>query len=85
MSSGALKKSISYVDTEYGRVMLDEAKSLYWHANPTAALLLDVLEGGGDAEEAARRIVSRFDIDERTAMADVRGAIDQLRERGLLS
>ncbi|QWF85067.1 lasso peptide biosynthesis PqqD family chaperone [Amycolatopsis sp. CA-230715] len=85
MKNRALKGNVSQADTEYGRVLLDEVKSRYWHVNPTAALVLDVLGAGGTAEEAARRIVHRFEIDEKTALADVRDTIDTLRERGLLA
>ncbi|WP_428846879.1 PqqD family peptide modification chaperone [Nocardia terpenica] len=70
VNNGALNRNIVQVDTEYGRVLLDEAKSIYWLANPTAALLLDILDRGGDAEEAVRQIVRRLDIDEKTPTRD---------------
>ncbi|KUN91688.1 lasso peptide biosynthesis PqqD family chaperone [Streptomyces caeruleatus] len=84
MTAFTVRDGISRVGTEYGDVILDETNGRYWHVNPTAALVLDTVEHGGDGEKAAERLVSRFGIDHGTARTDAEKILSRLVELGVL-
>jgi DNA-binding MarR family transcriptional regulator len=79
-----LRKGVSSADTEYGVVLLDEDTGRYWNLNPTAAVALRTLLGGGTADEAARQLTERYAVDAATAGRDVQELVDRLSEAGLV-
>ncbi|CAM3922220.1 lasso peptide biosynthesis PqqD family chaperone [Nocardiopsis rhodophaea] len=84
MATFSLGSGISRVRTDYGDVILDEAKGIYWHANPTAVLVLDTVEHGGGLEEAAERLMAEFGIDRSTARSDAETLLGRLRDLGVV-
>lgn len=84
MPEFSIRAGISRARTDYGDVILDETTGHYWHANPTAALVVDTVECGGGTEQAAERLVSEFGIDHPTAHSDAENLLNQLRELGVL-
>jgi len=80
MAALSIRSGISRVRTDYGDVILDEGKGFYWHANPTAVLVLDTIVEGGDADQAVERIVEEFGIDQSTARSDVETLLGHLRK-----
>ena len=80
-----LRDRVSTADTEYGTVLLDEDSGDYWNLNPTGALVVRVLLDGGDAADAAQRLMQQYDIDARTARADVDDLLTGLRAAGLVT
>ncbi|WP_043619128.1 lasso peptide biosynthesis PqqD family chaperone [Nonomuraea candida] len=84
MTTFSIKDGISRVRTDYGDVLLDETEGRYWHANRAAGLVLDVVEQGGGAEQAAERLVAEFGIDGGTARTDAETLLRHLRDLGML-
>ncbi|WP_433259752.1 lasso peptide biosynthesis PqqD family chaperone (plasmid) [Streptosporangium sp. CA-135522] len=80
----SFRDGISRAHTDYGDVILDEISGHYWHANPTAALVLETIEHGGDAADAAGRLVAEFGVDSSVARADVDELLSRLRKLGVL-
>jgi hypothetical protein len=80
-----LRDAISRINTEYGDVILDERTGRYWHANPTAVIILDTVAQGGTTEDAVRRIVAEFAVDADIARDDVEILVARLRQIGVLA
>jgi coenzyme PQQ synthesis protein D (PqqD) len=80
-----IKGEISRVVTEYGDVILDERSGHYWHANRTAAIVLDAIAQDGNCEQAVQRLVFEFDLDRETAQVDVDTLVARLREIGVVT
>jgi PqqD family protein of HPr-rel-A system len=79
-----LRGRVSAADTEYGTVLLDEASGDYWNLNPTGALVVRTLLDGGDATDAAQRLMAEYAVDAGTARTDVGELLDRLRSAGLI-
>ena len=79
-----LRDGVSSADTDYGIVLLDEDSGQYWNLNPTAALVLRTLLGGGTPAEVVRQVTERYSVDAETAGRDVRELVDGLRSAGLV-
>lgn len=77
-------KYLAVTDTEYGAVLLDTKTGEYWQLNPPAATVTRTLLDGGDAAEAVRRVVERFDVDEERASRDAHALIDNMRAAGVV-
>ncbi len=54
-----LRRGVSTADTDYGTTLLDEDSGEYFTLNPSGALVLRTLLGGGTADEAARALTER--------------------------
>lgn len=52
--------------------------------NETGAFLWHQLEAGAEKEELADRLTKEYDVDAKTAAADVDAFITQLREKALI-
>jgi hypothetical protein len=79
-----LREGVSAVDTEYGTALLDEDNGQYWELNPTGALVLRTLLGGGTPEGAVRALAEKYTVDVDTAGRDVAELLGGLREAGLV-
>lgn len=84
MADLSINSEISRVRTDYGDVLLDEGKGFYWHANPTAVLVLDTIADGGGTEQAVERLVEEFGIDQSAARSDTATLLRRLRELGVV-
>ena len=79
-----LRDGVSTADTEYGVVLLDENSGDYWTLNPTGALVLRTLLGGGTRQQAVQAVGTEYAVDQQTADRDVAELIDDLRAAGLV-
>jgi coenzyme PQQ synthesis protein D (PqqD) len=80
-----LRNGVSAADTDYGVALLDEDTAEYWNLNPTGALILRILLGGGTSADAVQALVERFDVDVDTASLDVQDLLGGLRSAGLVA
>ena len=79
-----LRDGVSSADTDYGIILLDENSGQYWNLNPTAALVLRTLLGGGTPAEAVRQVTEQYAVDADAAGRDVAELVDSLRSAGLV-
>lgn len=79
-----LRDGVSAVDTEDGIALLDEDSGEYWELNPSGALVLRTLLGGGSPEGAAHALTSEYAVDAGTASRDVEELVGGLRDAGLV-
>jgi hypothetical protein len=80
-----LRRGVSAADTDDGTTLLDEDSGEYFTLNPSAALVLRTLLGGGTAAEAARAITAEYEVDAETADRDVADLVAELRSAGLVT
>jgi hypothetical protein len=80
-----LRPGVSAADTDYGTTLLDEDSGEYFTLNPSAALVLRTLLGGGTAAEAARALTAGYAVDTDTADRDVADLVEELRSAGLVA
>ncbi|AEH09779.1 MULTISPECIES: lasso peptide biosynthesis PqqD family chaperone [Protofrankia] len=80
-----LRQAVAHTETDYGAALLDERSGRYWSLNPTGALVLRVLLGGGSPADAAAAVTDTCDVDATTADRDVRALLTELRAAGLLA
>ncbi|MDQ3150730.1 MAG: lasso peptide biosynthesis PqqD family chaperone [Actinomycetota bacterium] len=79
-----LRAGVSTAEVDHGTALLDEDHGQYWNLNPTGALVLQTLLGGGTAAQAAQALADQYAVDIDTAGQDVRELVDELRSAGLL-
>jgi Coenzyme PQQ synthesis protein D (PqqD) len=80
-----LRDGVSAADTDYGMALLDEDSGQYWNLNPTAALALRTLLGGGTTAQAVQDLTEQYAVDADIANRDVEELLDQLRSAGLVT
>jgi hypothetical protein len=80
-----LRDGVSTADTDDGIALLDEDSGEYWNLNPTGALVLRTLLGGGTSTDAAQALVESYDVDAGTASRDVQDLLGGLRSAGLVA
>lgn len=80
-----LHPNISTVDTDDGRVLLDERTGRYFQLNSSGALILDALATGTDAQQAAHLLTRRYTVAYDRAITDVTALINYLRTAGLIT
>ncbi len=80
-----LRDGVSAADTDYGMALLDEDGGQYWNLNPTAALALRTLLGGGTTAQAAQELTEQYAVDADTASRDVEDLVGELHAAGLVS
>jgi len=80
-----LRRGVSTADTDYGTTLLDEDSGEHFTLNPSGALVLRTLLGGGSAADAARALASEYDVDAPTADQDVADLLAELRSSGLVT
>jgi Coenzyme PQQ synthesis protein D (PqqD) len=80
-----LRDGVSAADTDYGMALLDEVSGEYWNLNPTAALALRTLLGGGSPAQAAQELTEQYAVDGETASRDVQDLLGELQSAGLVT
>jgi Coenzyme PQQ synthesis protein D (PqqD) len=80
-----LRDGVSAAETDYGMALLDEDSGQYWNLNPTAALALRILLGGGTTAQAVQDLTEQYAVDADTANRDVEELLDQLHSAGLVT
>jgi hypothetical protein len=81
----ALRDGISVAETDDGMALLDEDSGEYFTLNPTGALVLRSLLGGGTPVHAAEALASEYAIDENSAKRDVEELLSALRAANVLA
>jgi len=79
-----LRDGVSAADTDYGIALLDEHSGQYWNLNPTAALALRTLLGGGTTAHAVQELTEQYAVDAEIAKRDVEDLVGELRSAGLV-
>jgi Coenzyme PQQ synthesis protein D (PqqD) len=79
-----LRDGVSAADTDYGMALLDEVSGEYWNLNPTAALALRTLLGGGSPAQAVQELTEQYAVDAETAGQDVEDLVGELHSAGLV-
>ena len=79
-----LRDGVSAADTEYGMALLDEHSGQYWNLNPTAALALRMLLGGGTTAQAVQELTEQYAVDVETASQDIEDLVGELHSAGLV-
>jgi hypothetical protein len=77
----ALRQGVSFAQTRYGGVLLDEKEGVFWRLNPTAAVVISAITSGA---EPVMAVAGAFDITTDDATADIDELIAELRSAGLL-
>lgn len=65
-------------------LILDTGTNRIHQLNPTASLVWELCQSPMRLEDIAARLATAFDVDARTALTDVEGAVSQFRTLGLL-
>jgi Coenzyme PQQ synthesis protein D (PqqD) len=79
-----LRDGVSAADTDYGMALLDEDSGQYWNLNPTAALVLRTLLGGGTTAQAVQELTAQYAVDADTASRDIEDLVGELHAAGLV-
>jgi hypothetical protein len=79
-----LRDGVSAADTEYGMALLDEDSGQYWNLNPTGALALRMLLGGGTTAQAVQELTEQYAVDAETASQDIEDLVGELHAAGLV-
>lgn len=79
-----LRDGVFTAETEYGIALLDEDRDQYWTLNPSAAIVVRTLLGGGTDTSAVQALTEQYDVDIESANRDVRELVDELRSAGLV-
>ncbi|MGV9255026.1 lasso peptide biosynthesis PqqD family chaperone [Streptomyces sp. NPDC003697] len=80
-----LRGGILMAETEYGLALLDEKSGEYWTLNPSAAVVLETMLGGRDAQDAVHALTERYDVSDSLAQQDVDRILTELRSAGLVN
>ena len=79
-----LRDGVSAADTDYGITLLDEDSGQYWNLNPTAALALRTLLGGGTTAQAVQELTVEYAGVADTASQDIEDLVGELHAAGLV-
>jgi hypothetical protein len=79
-----LRDGVSIADTDYGVALLDEDSGQYWNLNPTGALALRTLLGGGTTAQVVQELTEQYAVDVETAGKDVEELLGELHGAGLV-
>ncbi len=80
----ALAPDVSMVGTEYGGVLLDQVRGVYWQLNRTGAQVLDGLLRGEGPQQVAQRLAAEHGEGGAQVHEDVRALIRAMAEAGLV-
>lgn len=76
-----LRQGVSFTQTRYGGVLLDEKEGVFWRLNPTAAAVISAITSGAEPVTA---VAAAFDVTTDDAAADIDELIAELRSGRLL-
>ena len=79
----SLAPGVSVLETEKGTVLFDGRQGRYFQLNELGLIVVRSLEEGKDADAIVRRVVEVYDVDAKTADADVRAFLPQIKELGV--
>lgn len=79
----SLAPGVSVLETEKGTVLFDGRRGRYFQLNELGLIVLKSLGEAMGVEAIVRRVVEAYDVDSRTADADVRAFLAQIKELGV--
>jgi hypothetical protein len=79
----SLAPGVSVLETEKGTVLFDGRQGRYFQLNELGRIVVRSLEEGKEADAIVRRVVEVYDVDAKTADADVRAFLAQIKELGV--
>ena len=79
----SLAPGVSVLETEKGTVLFDGRQGRYFQLNELGLIVVRSLEEGKDADAIVRRVVEAYDVDPKTADADVKAFLAQIKELGV--
>jgi hypothetical protein len=79
----SLAPGVSVLETEKGTVLFDGRQGRYFQLNELGLIVVRSLEEGKDADAIVRRVVEAYGVDAKTADADVRAFLAQIKELGV--
>lgn len=79
-----LRDDVFLAETEYGIALLNESSGQYWNLNPTGALILQTLLGGGSPAHAAEELTRQYEVDIDSAGQNVQELVGTLLSVGLV-
>ncbi|GCD92708.1 lasso peptide biosynthesis PqqD family chaperone [Embleya hyalina] len=79
-----LAHHVSTVETDYGVVLLDEKRGVYFTLNPSGALVLKSMLATGDLDSAVGALLAEFAVERAIAEADANGVVADLLAAGVL-
>ncbi|MFI0445566.1 lasso peptide biosynthesis PqqD family chaperone [Actinomadura sp. 6N118] len=79
-----LGQNISKVETDYGIVLLDEARGEYFNLNPSGVIVLETVLASGDPARAVTALLEQYSVERDVAEADVADVLGALVSAGVL-
>jgi len=70
--------------TDGNILLLEPEKGLYYELNDTSVMIFQAIENGMDRDGIARLIISNYEIDEKTAQADIDILIGLLMDNNII-
>ena len=79
----SLAPGVSVVETEKGTVLFDGRRGRYFQLNELGLIVVKSLGEAMGVEAIVRRVVENYDVDPKTADADVKAFLAQIKELGV--
>ena len=79
----SLAPGVSVLETEKGTVLFDGRRGRYFQLNELGLIVVKSLGEAMGVDAIVRRVVEDYDVDPKTADADVRAFLAQIKELGV--
>ena len=79
----SLAPGVSVLETEKGTVLFDGRQGRYFQLNELGLIVVKSLGEALGVDAFVRRVVEAYDVDAKTADADVRAFLAQIKELGV--
>ena len=79
----SLAPGVSVLETEKGTVLFDGRQGRYFQLNELGLIVVKSLGEAMGVDAIVRRVVEDYDVDPKTADADVRAFLAQINELGV--
>ena len=79
----SLAPGVSVLETEKGTVLFDGRQGRYCQLNELGLIVVKSLGEAMGVDAIVRRVVEAYDVDAKTADADVRAFLAQIKELGV--
>lgn len=79
----SLAPGVSVLETEKGTVLFDGGQGRYFQLNELGLIVVKSLGEAMGVDAIVRRVVEAYDVDAKTADADVRAFLAQIKELGV--
>ena len=79
----SLAPGVSVLETEKGTVLFDGRQGRYFQLNELGLIVVKSLGEAMGVDAIVRRVVGDYDVDPKTADADVRAFLAQIKELGV--